>query len=261
MTMLWYKSWLETRWRFLIGFALLLIMACSAVASYPRVAQLLPDARPLLRDVDPASLVGRQVVRALDAESTYRGFVWWQWTQDNLSKTWTVLAILLGTGGLLAQTRGGGALFTLSLPVTRVELLRARAATALAELFVLAIVPSLLPPLLSPLIGQHYSFVDAFVHAACVFVGGGVFFSLATLLSTVFADVWRPALLACLVAAGLFLMEPVLLGGAPYGIVGAMTGEVYFRSGALPWPGLVVSVTASAAMLYAAVLNVNQLEV
>lgn len=259
--MLWYKSWLETRWRFLIGFVLLLIMACSAVATYPRVATLLPDARPLLRNVDPTSIVGSQIVRGLDAQSTYRGFVWWQWVQDNLSKTWTVLAILLGTGGLLAQTRGGGALFTLSLPVRRSELLRTRAVTALAELLVLAIVPSLLPPLLSPLIGQHYSFVEAVVHALCVFVGGAVFFSLATLLSTVFSDVWRPALLACVFAAMLFLIEPVLLGGASYGIVGAMTGEAYFRHGVLPWPGLVVSMTASAAMLYAAALNVNQLEV
>ncbi len=258
--MLWYKSWLETRWRFLIGFVLLLLMACSAVASYPRVAQLLPDARPLLRDIDPSSVVGRQVLRAVDAESTYRGFVWWQWIQDNLSKTWTVLAILLGTGGIFMQTRGGGALFTLSLPVSRSELVRVRAATALAELFVLAVVPSLLPPLLSPLIGQHYSIVDAVVHALCVFVGGAVFFSLATLLSTLFTDVWRPALLACLFAVALFLIEPVLVAGAPYGIVSAMTGEAYFRTGALPWPGLVVSVTASAAMLYATMQNVNQLE-
>ncbi|HZT77315.1 MAG TPA: hypothetical protein VFA27_11695 [Vicinamibacterales bacterium] len=259
--MLWYKSWLETRWRFLIGFALLLMMACSSVASYPRVARLLPDALPLVRDVDTTSVVGRQILRAIDAQSTYRGFVWWQWVQDNLSHTWTLLAILLGTGGLLAQTRGGAAIFTLSLPVSRGDLLRTRATTALAELFVLALVPSLLPPLLSPLIGQHYSLVDALVHALCVFVGGTVFFSLATLLSTVFSDLWRPALLACVVAVALFLVEPVLLGDAPYGIVGAMTAEAYFRSGALPWPGLVVSAAASVAMLYAAALNINQLEV
>jgi len=259
--MLWYKSWLETRWRFLIGFALLLMMACSAVVTYPRVERLLPYAQPLLRDVDTTSVVGRQILRAVDAESTYRGYVWWQWTQDNLSKTWALLAILLGTGGLLAQTRGGAAIFTLSLPVSRSEVLRTRAATALAELLVLAIVPSLLPPLMSPLIGQHYSVVDALVHALCVFVGGAVFFSLATLLSTTFNDVWRPVLLACLVAGAFFIVEPVLLGGAPYGIVGAMTAESYFRTGALPWPGLLVSAAASAAMIYAAVLNVNQLEV
>lgn len=259
--MLWYKAWLETRWRFLIGFALLLMMACSSVVTYPGVARLLPAAQPMLDRVDTSTVVGRAILRAVDAESTYRGFVWWQWVQDNLGHTWTVLAILLGTGGLLAQTRGGAATFTLSLPVSRTELLRTRASTALAELLALAVVPSLVPPLMSPLIGQSYSLIDALVHALCLFVGGAVFFSLATLLSTLFVDVWRPALLACFVAAAFWLVEPTLLAGAPYGIIGAMTAEIYFRSGSLPWPGLVVSAAASAALLYAALLNVNQLEV
>ena len=29
--MLWYKSWLETRWRFVIGLALLMLSACGTV--------------------------------------------------------------------------------------------------------------------------------------------------------------------------------------------------------------------------------------
>ena len=42
--MLWYKSWLETRWRFLIGLALLILMACGAVFGYPAVQELMPMA-------------------------------------------------------------------------------------------------------------------------------------------------------------------------------------------------------------------------
>ena len=52
---------------------------------------------------------------------------------------WTLFAVLLGTGGLLSQASGGGALFTLSLPVSRNRLLGVRAATGLAELLVLAL--------------------------------------------------------------------------------------------------------------------------
>ena len=29
--MLWYKSWIDTRWRFLLGLALLLVLACGTV--------------------------------------------------------------------------------------------------------------------------------------------------------------------------------------------------------------------------------------
>jgi len=112
-----------------------------------------------------------------------------------MRELWALFAALLGTGGLLAQTAGGGALFTLSLPVSRRRLAGVRAATALAELAILAIVPPLLVPLLSPGVGQAYSLVDALVYGACMFLAGSALFSLAFLLSTVFGDLWRPPLI------------------------------------------------------------------
>ena len=39
--MLWYKSWLETRWRFLIGLVLLMLSAGGTVLTYPHVVKLL----------------------------------------------------------------------------------------------------------------------------------------------------------------------------------------------------------------------------
>ena len=130
----------------------------------------------------------------------YRGYVWSQWFRQNMPQTWALFAALLGTGGLISQASGGGALFTLSLPVTRHRLLWVRAATALGELLVLAFVPSLLIPLLSPAVGQTYGIGDVLVHSACLFIAGAMFFSLAFLLSTVFSDVWRPWLIVICVA-------------------------------------------------------------
>ena len=40
--MLWYKSFLETRWRFLIGLAVLVLSVLGTVFAYPRVVRLLP---------------------------------------------------------------------------------------------------------------------------------------------------------------------------------------------------------------------------
>ena len=40
--MLWYKSFLETRSRFLIGLVILLMSVCGTVYAYPRVERLLP---------------------------------------------------------------------------------------------------------------------------------------------------------------------------------------------------------------------------
>src|SRR6185436_2424177 len=250
--MLWYKSWLETRWRFVIGLVLLMLSVCSTVLTYPQVIKLLP----LASTVDASGEIGRRVAEAVVLARSYRGYVWSQLYRQNLLQMWTLFALLLGTGGLLSQASGGGALFTLSLPATRNRLLGVRAATGLAELLVLAFVPSLLLPALSPAIGQAYGIGDALVHSACLFIAGTVFFSLAFLLSTVFSDVWRPALIVFCVAVAVGLSDLVLRDLPLVSVVRLMSGEAYFRTGTLPWPGLAASVVVSSALLYAASRNI-----
>ena len=100
--------------------------------------------------------------------------------------------MLLGTGGLLAQAPAAARCSRCRCRSRAAGLLGVRAATGLAELSVLALVPSLLLPLLSPLVGENYAIGDALVHAPCLFIAGTMFFSLSFFLSTVFSDVWRP---------------------------------------------------------------------
>jgi hypothetical protein len=250
--MLWYKSWLETRWRFVIGLALLVLSACSTVVMYPEVLKLMP----LAPKVDPDGEIGRRVVEAIQLARDYQGYVWSQWFRQNMTQQWGLFAVLLGTGGLLAQASGGGGLFTLSLPVSRSRLLGVRAATGLAELLVLAVIPSLVLPVLSPAVGERYGLGDALVHAMCMFVAGTVLFSFAFLLSTVFHDVWRPLLIALCAAAVLGLFEEIFGRQWSYGLFRVMSGERYFRGGGLPWLGLLASAALSMGMLYAATRNV-----
>lgn len=250
--MLWYRAWLETRWRFVIGFALLTLSAVGVVLAYPKVISLLP----LVPSGDTGGEIGHRIREAAALAREYRGYIWSQWFGQNLVQTWTILAVLLGTGGLLAQASGGGALFTLSMPVSRTRLLAVRAATGLVELLALAVLPSLVIPLLSPAVGETYSSGSALVHAACLFVAGAAFFSLAFLLSTIFGDLWRPLLLPLCAAAVLAFYEPFFPGLARYSVYRVMRAEAYFRTGALPWPGLLASGLASAAMLYAAAVNI-----
>jgi hypothetical protein len=254
--MLWHKAWLETRWRFVIGLVLLVCSAGGVVWMYPVVVARFAGAVDAAI-VDASGPLAAQIREGLSLSREYRGYVWWQWFRQNLRETWTVLAVLIGTGGLLSQTSGGAALFTLSMPVSRGRLLGTRAALGLGELAVLAIVPALVVPLLSPAIGQSYSVGDALIHAICLFVAGAMFFSLAFLLSTVFTDVWRPAIIAIAVAYALAFLE-LASGFAGNGTIGLMTGESYFRTGHVPWLGLLVSAAASGAMLYGAVLNITR---
>jgi hypothetical protein len=251
--MLWYKSFLETRWRFLIGFALVVFSAASAVFAYPRLMQLVP----LASGIEASGALGRRIKEGAELMRDYRGYVWSQWFRQSLSNLITIFAVLLGTGGLLSQASGGGAaLFTLSLPVSRNRLLAVCVATGLAELFLLAIVPPLVLVAFSPAVGKTYGIADALAHGACLFVAGSVFYSLTFLMSTVFSDIWRPALVGCVVAAVLAISEPLIPAVSRYSVFRVMTGEDYFYTRHLPWLGLIASTVASAAMLYGAARNI-----
>jgi hypothetical protein len=83
-----------------------------------------------------------------------------------------------------------------------------------------------------------------------------MFFSLAFLLSTVFSDVWRPALIVFCVAVAAGLSDLVLRDLPLFSVVRLMSGEAYFRTGSWPWLGLIASALVSSALLYAASRNI-----
>lgn len=251
--MLWYKSWLDTRWRFLLGLALLVIMACSNVFDYVEVEKLLPTIGG--GSIGGKGRIGQAIAEALEVQQTYRGFVWYNWFAQGL--TFPLFAALVGSGTPLARS-GRGLLFTLALPAARSEWLDARVGVGLGQLLAFAVIPSLVYPLLSSVIGQQYGLGDALVHSACVFVAASVFFTLAVLLSTVFDDVWRPLLIACL--AGLVLSFGESAVPTLPGLFAVMSAESYFYGGSLPWSGLLVSVVVSTALLYAARANIARRE-
>ena len=247
--MVWYKSWLDTRWRFLIPLLILVVNICGLVFEYSHVANVLPT---LHADNVGDGVLGRAIQEAIEAERTYSGFIWYQWFRQNLMQMGTIFAIFLGSGSLLSGATGGTT-FTLSLPVSRNRWLGARVAMGLAELLALVVIPSLAIPLVSPLIGQHYDVTHALIHAACLFIVSGMFFSLAVLLSTLFADTWRPLLFATGAAIVVGLIETELNLYGPYRV---MTGWTYYRTGSLPWIGLIVSAAISAALLFRASSNI-----
>ena len=128
-----------------------MLSVIGTVLAYPRVERVLP-----LASIDTSSLIGQRIKAIADLSRTYSGYIWAQWLRQNNVQTLSLFAAILGAGGLLSQAAGGGGLFTLSLPVSRDRLFGVRTATGIAELAVLAFVPSLLLPLLSPAVGQTF---------------------------------------------------------------------------------------------------------
>ena len=252
--MVFQKTWLDTRWRFLAGLIILTCSAIGIVLVYPQVVQLLP----LAAGIDMHGKLGEEIRKAIELSSSFRGYTWLKWSDGSVLSLGPLFAILLGAGGVFSQSTGGGAYYTLALPVSRRKLLATRAATGLGELLIVLLLPSLAIPLVAPAIGESASLLDAFVHGVCAFTAGSLFFSLTLLLATVFADVWRPVLIAILVAGFIGLGELFLHDDLPFGIFQTMSAEIYHATGALPWIGLAVCAAGSAALIYAAMLNLDR---
>jgi ABC-2 type transport system permease protein len=250
-TMIVYKSWLDMRWRFIIGLGLMICSAAGAVFLYPQIVKMLPMAADFQAD----GVLGEEIRKAVERASTFRGYIWDQWNNQNLASLGTVFPVLLGAGGVYAQ---GGAYYTLALPVSRRRVLATRAVTGLLLILALMLLCFLAIPLVAPAVGESYSFGDALVHAVCAFFAGSVLFSFTLLLTTVFSDVWRPLLIGLVLGAAIGIAELFLHNTVPFGLYRTMNAETYFLTGNLPWLGLLACAAGSAALIYAAALNLER---
>lgn len=248
--MLWQKAWRETQWRFISALLILTVMAGSNVYEYLAAQRLLPRVSVTSETpVAEATGLAGMIREAIELQKDFRGFVWYQAIRQNLTQMGVFFAVLLGCGGLLHESSKGSALFTLSLPVTRKQLLGARTGLGLAQLLAISIIPPLAISVLAPTVGQRFSMVDALAHGVCIFVVATVFYSLAAFLSTLFTDIWRPLLLAIGIACAIAFAS---FAAPQLDIFSVMNGESYFRTGSLPWTGFVTSAVLAMALLYSA---------
>ena len=164
--MLWYKAWRESRTRFLISVAVL-ILYCAAVVVLRK---------PLTNTLDLADRF-----YAASYIDFVRGVVF-----DGAAKgLFTFLVLFLGLGGLLREKVRGTSTFTLSLPVSRLRIARTRAAVGLLEMTILALSPALVVLLLSALLHKTYPISQALRFTLLWVVGGAAIFALAFLLSSI----------------------------------------------------------------------------
>jgi ABC-type transport system involved in multi-copper enzyme maturation permease subunit len=162
--MLWYKTWRESRVRFLLSAAVLIVLCLSSMnrarTGFP------PAERPDL---------------------PYSAWVWAN-IYGNFNPTiFIILVMILGLGGLQRERPVGTAPFTLTLPVTRIRLVFVRAALGVIQVAVLSLIPVLLVPTLSPLIaGQSYPVTQALQFALLFTTWGAVAFAVGFVWSSLF---------------------------------------------------------------------------
>jgi ABC-2 type transport system permease protein len=156
--MLWYKTWLETRSRFLISL-LGAVALCSFMVYHDD------------RDALPYTTL-----------AYYYNVL--QGGHALLCMMWVLAVTLLGMGGLLREKAIGTAPFTLALPVSRARLMAVRISVVLGEAMALAIVPWIAMFLIGSLAGKTHSIQQALFHVVLLAGGGMVFLGTALLASS-----------------------------------------------------------------------------
>ena len=254
--MLWYKAWLDTRWRFFGGLLIVMIAACGVVLSHPRALAVMAAIDQAPGAVLGSGPVATRLAEALTMARVYRGYVFTQLYQQELPQIWCLFAMLLGAGGIVSQAARGGGVFTLSLPVSRQQIVAIRAGVALIELLVLAVLPAFLVPLLSPVVGQSYGLSEGLVHAALLFGGGAVFFCFTFLMSSIFSDPWRPPMMMAALFFVVATVRTLVPGFTRLTLAPVITGSTYFLDRSIPWTALLLSLLTSAVLLVVATRNV-----
>jgi ABC-type transport system involved in multi-copper enzyme maturation permease subunit len=250
--MLWYKAWLETRFRFLVGAAL--VIGCSAffVLGNPFILGTWREWQQL----HPQEVEQTWIMRAaLD----YPYFIWHFVFRVLLQQLWVLCAVLIGFGGLSRESAQATAGFTLSFPVSRRRIVSVRAAVGCLEIAALGFIPAVLIPALSVFIGKPYPVGQGISHALLMVLGGVVFFSLGVLLSTIIESEHTPTLIGvAFIALFYFVLTPYADEGAYEPIwlrlidaSRVMAGQPYLTSLATyPLLGVCMSLLAALGLFY-----------
>jgi ABC-type transport system involved in multi-copper enzyme maturation permease subunit len=159
--MLLYKAWRESRSRFLVGLP--------ALAGYCFIMALQKS------DGGPFS------------DRVFSGSLFFE-----------LLVIVLGVGGLLRERAQHTAVFTLTLPVNRLQLVGGHVTVGLVETVVLALVPALMAGPLAALTHQTVLAEDVMRYCLLRILCGGFIFAVSFLISVLFPGAYM-APVACFI--------------------------------------------------------------
>jgi ABC-type transport system involved in multi-copper enzyme maturation permease subunit len=170
------KYWLETRNRFYIGLLFIAALCLFFVLAQPWILE-----RWRLDEIKDPQIYNPPWL--LIAREDYTYFIWHFLYNYLLQFTWAIFTVMLALGGLSYEQEQGSALFTLSLPVARRKLFFQRVIVGFVEASILALLPAIIIPLFSKLIGIPYTINDALQHALLFIVGGTVYYMLGVLIN------------------------------------------------------------------------------
>lgn len=252
--MLWRKSWWETRRGLLI-----LVTGVLLFAVWRQPWEQADLVKWISELQEGAPIWSEDSRRLLPLLSSYQGYVWAYWFKMVLLIIWPFYAVTLGASLVAAScpwvggASGAAGLYTFSLPVSRRSVLLTHALFVAVEMVLVALVPSLMFPIASRLIGGEFPLGSAVVYALLLSLGGMVFISLTFLLTAVFNSQLKVMAIGIAIAFALYFPIRTFEEFPWWNVYHVMSGETYFRYGQIPWLELLAWLAIAAAILSLAV--------
>ena len=246
MKALLWKSWLETRSRFMSAAIILAILGVSTVVRAP------------------ATIAGWESVHVGERMS-YPLYIWLSLSHGYLQFLWIVAAVILGLGGLLRERSSGSSTFTLALPVRRSSHVVAGSLLGAAEAVALGFIPGLIVVVLSPLAGLSYPASQALIFGALLVSAGLVFYSVGFFLSHVLhGEYAAPGVGLGLIAAFYVLtrlprLEALSVFDAMDGKL-HLVGQTFFMGSSYPIVTTLASLATAVALVALSARRVNRVE-
>jgi hypothetical protein len=214
--MLWYKGWLESRWKllFLLGGQGFILISLYSMASKPAA----PGAKPMLGITGIFTIFGTMLTSMLSGSGIN--------TQPSFQA---------------AKGLRGSTYFTLSLPVSRLRLLAIRASLGWLEL--IPLIGTLCFGIWAafPIVRATATAAEMLQYAGVVLACSSMFYSISVLLSTFLDELWR--VWGTMIAAGsLWLAFDKTRLAEPVNMFRAMGEGSPLLAHTMPWGAMVFSV-------------------
>jgi ABC-type transport system involved in multi-copper enzyme maturation permease subunit len=257
MIHLFYKAWLETRTRFIVGLIALCGFSIFLVGHYP------PDVQRLAAWAltHPAPHRPWWFDREIH---NYMFYIWHRQYGGLIRDAWMVIAVLFAVGGLTQESAKGSVAFSLSLPVKRNRFTIAYSVVACAELLVCALSPAVIIPAISSFVGESYSVNEALSRSLILFLGGVVLFGFTLFVASLVTSPSVPVIvgIASVIVLGTILSpyddprnEPSLFRAID--LFRLMSGPPDLRWHTVPWIGLLSCAGLFVLSFFAASALIN----
>jgi ABC-type transport system involved in multi-copper enzyme maturation permease subunit len=193
----------------------------------------------------------RQIEANVGETLTYAAYLHARVYGGVVRAVFTILAVILGLGGLQRERAQQTLGFTLALPVSRAAHVRARAMVGVLQIVVLAALPAVLVPLGSALGGASYPWAHAAVFALRWASTGSLVFAIAFLCSVLSRTDYVALIAALLVLRVLpsLVARVPGLAGWPLRLDGWMAGAA---SSTVPWAVVVGTLAGAAGLVWLA---------